>query len=112
MNGFFEAVQDALMKVLTFVTSRRNLLLAFVAAVLGVFVFFGVGAEQSAEIVKALGETTDAGAAVVAAVMFFLEKLAVLIGLLVLAYKTISSHIERPATMRDYLPALPKDYEG
>lgn len=105
MEGFFKGAGDGLAKAYTFLTSRRVWLLGLLAALLAVLGFAGLDANQAAEIVEAAGGSVDATLGVLVALTVLVERLGALVGLIVVAYKAMSSFDTRPPTLKDYLPS-------
>lgn len=102
MEAFLDVVKNALGKAVTFITSRRVWLLGLLASIFAVLGFVGLDSDLAGEIVDATGGVLDQSAVVIAAVALLVERLGVLAGLVMVAYRAMSSFDTRPPVMEDW----------
>lgn len=102
IEGFFDVLKNTLGKALTFITSRRVWLLGILAALFSVLGFVGLDSDIATQMTAATAGVVDQTAIVIAEVSVLLERIAVLVGLTVVAYKMMVSFHTRPPVMEDW----------
>lgn len=97
-----ENISDAFTKVITFISSRRIQFFALVSGIMIITGALGLPGVQSAEIVSELNATVDKGVELLIVGREFAVHVVTLVGLLMIAYRTMVGLNERPITLDDH----------
>jgi hypothetical protein len=102
MKEILVKIGQGLEKTYVVITSRRVQVFAVVSAILLLIATLGVQLENQSELVEALANTFDSGSGVIMALLVFVKDLIILSAQVAIAYKTVSSVLNRPPRIDDH----------